>query len=94
MSLASTILALALGLLVGTLAAWLHHRAAWRASRRLTSSGRRADALLGLPLRIGLPVALLFPLAWWSTTALLAGLVAFGVVERIAVRRAVGGERA
>ena len=47
-----------------------------------------------LPLRIGLPVALLFPLAWWSTTALLAGLVAFGVVERIAVRRAVGGERA
>lgn len=87
MSLVSLLSALVVGALVGGTAAWLHQRATWRASRRLARRGRSTAALLGLPLRIVLPAAAMFPLALWGMPALAAGLVAFGIVGRFEVRR-------
>ncbi|MEX1362270.1 MAG: hypothetical protein AB1Z98_04045 [Nannocystaceae bacterium] len=81
------IASLVVGALVGGGAAWLHQRAVWHESRKLTRSGA-GTAVLGLPLRIGLPALALFPLALWSPTALVAGLVGFALVEGLAIRRA------
>ena len=76
------------GAAAGAALAGLHLQASWRASQRATATtGTIPRALLGLPVRVGLPAAGLFGLALWSPAALLAGALAFGLVERVALRR-------
>lgn len=76
-----------IGALVGAAVALLHQHASWQASRALVRSQHSAVMLRGLPLRVGLPAASLFVLARWTAAALVAGLVAFGVVALLAAHR-------
>lgn len=89
MMIAASVVPGLVGALVGAASAMLHQRAAWRASRVLVRSGRNAAVLRGLPVRVGLPALALFALARWSPIALLAGIVAFGVVAMLNARRLV-----
>lgn len=94
MTIATTLLVLPTGALVGAVVALLHQRAAWRASQALVRSGHKAAALRGLPLRVGLPALALFALARWSPAAMVAALVGFGVVAVLAARRRLAQEDA
>lgn len=72
-------LQVALGLLVGVLAAVGHLTLAWKAAQQTVESGRGTPALLGMPVRVaavGLPLA---ALALVGTASLVAGLVGFAV---------------
>lgn len=89
-----TLMAGIVGALVGTLVALVHHYASWRASHALVRSRRASTALLGLPLRVGLPAVAFVGLSRWSPTAMIAALVVFGVVEIIAGRRRLAREEA
>lgn len=87
-----TTVSMLIGALVGAAVALLHQRASWHASRALVRSRRGVVMLRGLPLRVGLPAAILFLLARWTSAALAAGLVAFGVVAMLAARRRLAQE--
>lgn len=89
-----TIVAVLVGALVGAVVALLHQRASWRASQALVHAQRPRAVLLGLPLRVGVPAAVFVGLARWSHPAMIAGLVAFGLVAVIAGRRRVTREDA
>lgn len=89
-----TLVAVLVGAPVGAVVALLHQRASWRASQALVRSQRPRAALLGLPLRVGVPVAVFVGLARWDPLAMLTALVAFGLVAVIAARRRVTREDA
>lgn len=82
-----TIVAGITGALVGAALALWHQRASWRASQALVQSQRATAALVGMPLRVGLPALAFVGLAQWNPVAMLSALPAFGLVAWISGRR-------
>jgi hypothetical protein len=75
------------GLVAGIVAALLHLWLARKAAESAARSASPASALLGFPVRVGVPATLLFGLALLSIHALVAGAIAFAVAHRLALRR-------
>ena len=87
-----TLVAILVGVIVGAATAALHLWASWQASQQVAATRSGLGAWLGLPLRIGLPAVVLLGLARWTPVALVAAMLTFGIVGRVAVRMLVREE--
>jgi hypothetical protein len=76
------VLQIALGVLVGVVAACIHLALAWSAARQTVAQGQRGVALVLMPVRVVIVAAMLAGLALVGPPAAVAGLLGFAVTQR------------
>ena len=83
----TTTLTILAGLALGLALAAVHAFATRRAAQASLAAASVPRLLLGFPLRVAAPAGTLFVLALWSPWALVGGVFAFAVGQRVLVHR-------